>query len=208
MPAIHIQREYGFSSATVTDWGQFVREAMFVYLHNSSQKIGGPNKTVEFDESKLGKQKYHHGHVQGQWVFGGVERDTGRAFFVPVQDRTTETLTAVIRAWIEPGTKIIINCWAAYHCLEQQGYTHRTVNHRIGFIDPDTGAQTNTIEGCWQRLKVFINPYNRKRGYIHDLAHYMFAVRCKADNVDEFTKFLHIVATTDWNLYSSPSSSS
>jgi hypothetical protein len=75
---------------------------MFVYLHDSSQKMGGPNKTVEIDESKFGKQKYHRGHrVQGQWILGGVERDTGRAFFVPVMNRTTETLTDVIRARYE-----------------------------------------------------------------------------------------------------------
>jgi hypothetical protein len=41
---------------------------------------------------------------------------------------------------------------------------------------------------------VFVNPYCRKRSYIWDLAHYMFAARCKAENVDPFTKFLHIVA--------------
>jgi hypothetical protein len=28
----------------------------------------------------------------------------------------------------------------------------------------------------------------------------MFAAMCKAERVDEFTKFLHLVATTDWNL--------
>jgi hypothetical protein len=97
VPAIHIQHEYGFGSPTVTDWRHFVREAMFVYLHDSSQKIGGPNKTVEIDESKFGKRKYHRGHrVQGQWIFGGVERDTGRAFFVPIMDRTAETLTLFV----------------------------------------------------------------------------------------------------------------
>jgi transposase-like protein len=173
---------------------------MFVYLHDSSQKIGGPNKTVEIDDSKFGKRKYHRGHrVQGQWIFGGVERDTGRAFFVPVMDRTAETLTDVIRAWIEPGTKIISDCWAAYHSLDQQGYTHETVNHRIGFVDQDTDAHTNTIKNCWRHLKVFVNPYCRKRSYIWDLAHYMFAARCKAENIYPFTKFLHIVANTDWS---------
>jgi hypothetical protein len=26
----------------------------------------------------------------------------------------------------------------------------------------------------------------------------MFAARCKAEKIDPFTKFLHIVANTDW----------
>ena len=45
------------------------------------------------DESKFGRRKYHRGHpVKGQWVFGGVERESGKTFLVPVQDRTADTL--------------------------------------------------------------------------------------------------------------------
>ena len=69
--------------------------------------------------------------MKGQWVFGGVERGSGRTFLVPVRDRTADTLMAVIRAWIEPGTTVISDCWGAYRDLESQGYTNRTVNHSI-----------------------------------------------------------------------------
>ena len=52
-----------------------------------SEKIGGPGKTVQIDESKVGKRKYHRGHrVEGQWVFGGIEEDTRKCFLVPVED--------------------------------------------------------------------------------------------------------------------------
>jgi hypothetical protein len=34
--------------------------------------------------------------------------------------------------------------------------------------------------------------------YMFPLAHYMFAARCRIDNVDRFTKFIGIVATMDW----------
>jgi hypothetical protein len=63
------------------------------------------------------------------------------------------------------------------------------VNHRIGFVDPTTGAHTNTIESYWRHLKVYVDPYNRKKGYELNLAQYMFMARCKADNVDPFTMF-------------------
>ena len=43
-----------------------------------SQKIVGPNKTVEINDSKLGWRKYNRGQkVNGQWVFDGDERESG-----------------------------------------------------------------------------------------------------------------------------------
>jgi len=63
----------------------------------SCQKIGGPNKTVEIDESKFGWRKYNRGHrVKEQWVFGSVEFESGKTFLVPVTDTTADTLMAVI----------------------------------------------------------------------------------------------------------------
>jgi hypothetical protein len=84
---------------------------MFVYLEGCSEKIGGRNKTVEIDERKFGQRRYHRDHpVKGKRVFGGVERESGKAFLFPVPDRTADTLIGVIRAWIEPGTIIISDC--------------------------------------------------------------------------------------------------
>ena len=140
------------------------------------------------------------GHpVTGQWVFGVVERQSSRTFLVPVPDRTANTLMAVIDAWIEPGTTVISDCWGAYRNLDKHGYTHHTLNHSIEFVDQRTGAHTNTIECTWRHVKAYLSPYNRKRDYIYHLAQYMFAARCRAENVDPFTKFLQLVATTDWS---------
>jgi len=58
----------------------------------------------------------------------------------------------------------------------------------------------NTIEGTWRRAKTFPNPYRQKGEYIYHLAHYMLAARCRSENVDKFTEFLHIVANTDESL--------
>jgi len=140
-------------------------------------------------------------------VFGGVERESGKTFLVPVPDRTADTLMAVIDAWIEPGTTVISDCWGACRDLDAEGYTHRTVNHSIGFVDERTGANTKIIESTGRHVKAFLGSYNRKRDYIHHLAHYMFAARCRAEKADQFTKFLHLIATIDWSECPTPSES-
>jgi len=138
---------------------------MLVYMEGCSEKIGGRNKTIEIDENKFGRRKYHRGHpVKGQWVFDVVERESGKMFLVPVQDRTAAILKAVMDAWIEPGTTVISDCWGAYRDLDAQGYTHRTVNHSNDFVDQRSGAHTNTIESTWRHGKGFLSLYNRKGG--------------------------------------------
>jgi hypothetical protein len=73
-------------------------------------------------------------------VFGGIEWGSRKVFLVPVPDRTADTLTTIIRDWIEPGTTVVSDCWGAYENLDSLGYTHRTVNHSIHFVDPDKGT--------------------------------------------------------------------
>ena len=53
-----LNREYHFSSRTLTDWGSFCREVAIDEVMNNPQKIGGPGIVVEIDESKFGKIYY------------------------------------------------------------------------------------------------------------------------------------------------------
>jgi transposase-like protein len=139
--------------------------------------------------------------VRGQWVFGGVERESGRTFLVPVTNSSADTLMTFLRAWVEPGTTVISDSWAAYRDLDAQGYTHRTVNHTISFVN-EKGDHTNTIQSKWGHVKAKLRDYKKAEDYIYHFAHYLFAAKCKAEEVDQFTTFLHIAATTDWSTCS------
>ena len=131
---VPIKHELGLSSSTIVDWDSFCREVCEIVLLESSEKIGGQGKTVEIDESKFGKRKHHRGHhVEGQWVFDGIETESRNCFMVAVEKRDEGTLLPIIEKWIEPGTTIVSDCWKAYSNLEKHGYVHRTVNHSKEF---------------------------------------------------------------------------
>lgn len=62
--------------------------------------------------SRIWQTKDHRGHrVERQWIFGGVERESGKCFLIPVEFRDKETLLTIIKQWILPGTTIISDCW-------------------------------------------------------------------------------------------------
>ncbi|XP_067056008.1 uncharacterized protein [Acropora muricata] len=122
---------------------------------NAGIKIGGLGKTVEIDESKFGaKRKCKRGRVsEGPWVFGVVERGSQKVLLLRVPDCTRETVHRLITTHIRPGTVIYSDQFTPYIPLNQLGYIHVSVNHSKNFVDPDSGAHTNTIEGVWALVK-------------------------------------------------------
>ncbi|KAF8789568.1 Replication-associated protein like [Argiope bruennichi] len=90
-------KESKCSSKTVCDYRSYCREVCVVEMIESSMKVGGSGVTVEIDESKFGKRKFNREkHVEGKWVFGGVEREKGKCFMKAVDDRTTDSLLSNI----------------------------------------------------------------------------------------------------------------
>ena len=53
-----------------------------------------------------------------------------------------------------PQTTVVLDLWGAYHTVNNLGYQHLTVNHRLYFIDPVTHATTNHVESMWCRAKL------------------------------------------------------
>jgi len=158
------QHETGIQHAsTIMDWFSFCRKEICVHMGNNADEIGGMDVMgepiiVEIDESKYFHRKYHRGQWrEGHWVFGGVERSSGKCFLVEVGDRTAATLEAVIRKKILPGSHIMSDGWAAYRNLEQLAngiYMHSVVVHERNFVNPlDPNIHTQTIENLWMRAK-------------------------------------------------------
>ena len=113
---------------------------------------------MEIDESKYFHRKYHRGQYRdGHWVFGGIERVSGKCFLVEVPDRTAATLEPLIQRYILPGSHIVSDGWAAYGNIERiyNGvYTHETVIHQHYFVDPnDPSIHTQNVENMWMRAK-------------------------------------------------------
>ena len=146
----------GLSLRTVVTALKRLRDVCPLKIVHGNIKLGGRGKTVEIDESMFGhKRKYNRGRIgRGTWVFGMVERGTGRVLTFRVPNRTRETLvTGLVQQFVEPGTLIISDKFSPYFNLNSIGYIHLMVNHSENFVDPLTGAHSNTTEGVWSQIK-------------------------------------------------------
>ena len=181
---------------TISDYNHMCREiCMSIVLDESHDIIGGEGKTVEIDESKFGKRKNNKGRiVDGQWIFGGICRETREMFLVIVPKRDKETLLPIIKSRIRQGTTIISDGWSSYRTLKNEGFTHLVVNHSQNFVDPNTGAHTQNIENLWWQIKRQLpETYSRHdQLYLH-LCEYMWR-QLRKDSHDLFFTFLQDVA--------------
>lgn len=165
------KEELELSSECIVDNNNYLREVCAQVLLASPACIGGPRLTVEIDESVFSKRKYNVGRqLPHQWVFGGVCRETKECFLYAVENRTRETLEAVIKESIAAGSHIMSDGWASYGRIseieDENGepmYTHSVVNHSENFVNPEDGTHTNTIESTWNVAKAG----NRRRWGTH-----------------------------------------
>lgn len=167
----------GHSSKTLCSYFQHFRQLVTSALSETDSVIGGDGAIVEIDETKLGKRKYNRGHrVDGVWVLVGIERGAnGGIFLVPVPDRSQLTLSRIIQQHVRPGTIVHTDCWRGYSNLLDLGFEHVTVNHSQAFVDPVTGACTNTVEGLNSGLKRKIPVRNRiENGIEYHLGEYIW----------------------------------
>ena len=83
--------------------GRFVEN-----LHITINPIGGPNETIEINETVITKGKYNRGRTSlPQGVVGRICRKTKKFFIVSVLDRKQVNLLNFIRRHIMSGTLIL-----------------------------------------------------------------------------------------------------
>jgi len=67
------------------------------------------------------------------------------------------------------------DCLRAYDCLSSENFVHRTVNHSVNFVDPDSGAHTQNIESLWRDVRRGIPHFGRSNKHLVSyLAEFLF----------------------------------
>lgn len=100
-------------------------------------------------------QKFNKGRkVEGHWILGMIDVETKELRIAVCRNnsRSAEVMLPWIGKWVEKGSTIRTDCWAAYNKLEEMGYKHETVNHSKEFVTKE-GIHTNLIESSWRPLK-------------------------------------------------------
>uniref|UniRef100_A0A0L8H221 ISXO2-like transposase domain-containing protein n=1 Tax=Octopus bimaculoides TaxID=37653 RepID=A0A0L8H221_OCTBM len=115
------------SRQAAVQWYEFCREICTQILLKNKKKLGGPNHTIQVDESWKSKKDY----------------------LQLVPDQKAETLETVIIENVEASSTIFTDMWPSYNNLTRLGYTHGTVNHSFHFVNPMTGVCMNNVESYW-----------------------------------------------------------
>lgn len=175
----------GITKKTSVDWRSFCCEVTSAWFEEQNP-VGGLNVVVEIDETFIVKAKFHVGRELAKkqyWLFGGIERESGKRFVVPLIDenfdplpRSRDVLIPLIQKYILPGSIIYSDCWSSYNKISDYGYVHGTVNHKLKFINPEnTEIHTQTVERLWRDVKEYIKkPGIRPHFFKQYLARYLF----------------------------------
>ena len=205
VPQRYIMREVSLTrNETMVEWANVCRNICIHWYHNADPiELGGMDdnnepRDVEIDETFYFHRKYHRGARHGgKWVFGAVERGSGRCLLQEVVHRDAATLLPIIQRNILPGTRIISDGWAAYRNISNINngqYVHEIVNHRVNFVDPiEPTIHTQTIEGLWQIAKAKLRRQHGTSRHLFPTYIYEIMWRrncCYVTQTDAFSSFL------------------
>ena len=222
LPYKWVSRLTGRAQGTISDWFNMCREVCTGIVEGRPQMVGTRDNPIQIDESRFaGKRKYNRGRllqgdrrprqrdpsvavinnrnhgnrVDGPWVFGLIQGNDCRYFWVQRRDRAT--LLPIIQRECAPGSHITSDEWKAYANLGQKGFVHKKVCHQENYVNPRNGAHTQTIERSWLDAKVRM--LKRQRGvparHLQGHLDYYCWMMLRKNEACLFTAFLKDIAT-------------
>ena len=199
------------NNTTIVKWYRFCREVCtdWFWKVEHTPKLGGFGKIVEMDESFFpGVAKYNKGRRLGEdaweddkkWGFGLIERGSLDAIIVQVpSNRSRKVLIPIIDKHCLDGTIFCSDGWKAYGNLKEHlqldDCMHFAVNHTKNYVDPETGAYTQTVEGMWNHCKQFMPSFGMKPRDLHTyIGTFLWTRYCKQRRLDMFMHILKCAA--------------
>ena len=155
--ANQLHRTLGVTLKTAWFMGHRIREAM---KSDGLEVFGRQGGAVEVDETFIGHDRtikpkgmkkgrgYHHKNK----ILTLVDRSTGRARSIVVDDLKATTLAPLVRAGVSKGAKLMTDEAIYYTLLGREYAAHGVVKHQSGeYVRGE--IHTNTIEGFFSIFK-------------------------------------------------------
>eukprot|EP00106_Octopus_bimaculoides_P016276 XP_014783718.1 PREDICTED: uncharacterized protein LOC106878887 [Octopus bimaculoides] len=192
------EHELEMKASCIVDWNNYLREVCAAHILSNPKVIGGPNMTVEIDESLFTKRKSCAGRQPPrQLVFGGICKETKECFMFTVPDRSATTLLPIIENNIRPGTTIISAEWSTYENIINSGrFQHLTVKNSLHFVDPTNTAHTQNSERLWKSAKEKNKRENGTHRALLDsyMCEFMWRQEIELKKLDPFDSILQHIA--------------
>ncbi|HKX72942.1 MAG TPA: IS1595 family transposase [Candidatus Saccharimonadales bacterium] len=146
--AKELERTLGVTYKTAWRMAKQIR----LLMAEEGVSFGGPDSTVEADETYIGGyKKSAKGGVDKAVVFGVVERG-GEVRAEHVKGNGARVLLPRLRDSVAVGTTVYSDQARVYRTLKRLGYQHDSVNHSAEEWGRGK-VHTNTIEGFWSQMK-------------------------------------------------------
>nr|NUR37554.1 IS1595 family transposase [Sphingomonas sp.] len=149
-----LHRTLGVTLKTAWFMSHRIREAM---RDGALPQLGGEGQIVEVDETYIGNRKnqgnYRGGYQHKMKVLSLVERGTGRARSVHVEQVNINTVLPIVKANIARETHIMTDSYGVYKNIIRQNFAdHGVIRHEFDqYVDGI--IHTNTVEGFFSIFK-------------------------------------------------------
>lgn len=169
--ANQLHRTLGITLKSAWFMGHRIREAM--RDGELDVPFGNDGGTVEVDETFIGRDPrvpvIGRGGNHKQKVLSLIDRSTGKARSIVVDDLKAETMLPILKANIAKEARLMTDDAKQYKKIGKQFDRHRSVNHSKGeyvnMIEPL--IHTNTVEGFFSVFKRGMKGIYQHCGYNH-----------------------------------------